>query len=224
MAEFRKWLAESTQEDNRRIIHDAFSRGVDKNDASVIGYHGTSIQTLRVAIERGFMPVTAGLERVMGGDHYKKSKKMYGIHLVPNPKNAKVMSITFRNERDVDPQADAILWARHTAERHVLFDLFGLNMDDLRHHRAAFDIQQGFNPHNVMKKLKAGPPNPKAIMGGVVLSISDDVADEFEISVGGDGDDLNIHTTALPIKYIRGVEPHHQSSYDWLAALGSPAS
>lgn len=219
MLEFRVWMRESA-EDNARIVHDAFRRGVDRNDPSALGFHGTSLQTLKKALQTGFLPVTKGTEGIYGSDRYGDGKDAYGLHIVPNPRNATVQKIQFRREREIDPLEDAANWAKHTANRHHMFDKHGLDMDDAEHHRMAFRVQQGEAPEASLK-LPGRTPNPNPTKGGVVLSISEDVARDFKVSVGGDGDDLNIHTYALPLKYIAGIEPQDDASYSWLDALGS---
>lgn len=223
MAEFRRWLSESNHEENRRIIHAAFQRGVDKRDASVLGYHGTSLQTIRAATERGFLPVTKGSEDVYGSDRYGPGKEPYGLHIVPNPNNPTVRGIKFRRASGIDPLEDAANWAKNTRNRHHLFDKHGLDMDDIEHHRAAFLVQQGEMPEKSLAGL-GRPPRTDIVRGAVVISISDDVARDFRVGPGGDGDDLNIQTRHLPINYIRGIEPHDQESYDWLQALGGAGS
>lgn len=219
MAEFREWLRESAG-DNAKAIHDAFQRGVDRKDTSVLGFHGTSLQTLKKALQTGSLPVTKGTEGVYGGERYGAGKEAYGLHIVPNPRNATVQKIQFRREREIDPLEDAANWAKHTANRHHLFDKHGLDMDDPEHHRLAFLVQQGEAPEASLK-APGRSPNPNPIKGGVVLSISEDAARDFKVSVGGDGDDLNIQTAALPLRYIKGIEPQDDASYAWLDALGS---
>lgn len=219
MLEFKIWLQESSEE-NAKTVQAAFQRGVDRNDPSALGFHGTSLQTLKKALRTGFLPVTKGTEGVYGGDRYGPGKDAYGLHIVPNPNNATVRNIQFRREREIDPLEDAANWAKHTANRHHMFDKHGLDMNDPEHHKIAFLVQQGEAPESSLK-LPGRTPNPKPIKGAVVLSISEDAARDFKTSVGGDGDDLNIQTEALPLRYIRGIEPHDQESYDWLDALGS---
>jgi hypothetical protein len=67
--------------------------------------------------------------------------------------------------------------------------------------------------------LKGGEPDPGAVQAGVVLAVSERIADRFRIGVGADGNDINIETAKLPAEYIVGIEPADDNAFEWLDAL-----
>lgn len=210
--------SEKTPNANLQAIKDAFQRGIDRNDPGPLGYHGTSVQTLRAAIQKGHLPVAKGLSGLFGGgDAYKG--RTYGLHLVPNPLNPAAKAIQFRNPPPDNPHEDAMQWARHTAARHMHFDRYGLDMDKKSHHDAAKKLHHGEDPRKALRGVKTGRHDPAATAAGVVLAISDKAARDFKTSMGGDGNDINLQTRALPIQYITGIEPQNDAAYDWLDSL-----
>ena len=221
MFKFRLWLESSS---NEAIIKNAFSRGVSKSDASVIGYHGTSIQTIIYAINTGFLPVTAGTEHLYSGLHqkhiYGKKFELYGIHIVPNPNNKVVKTMPFKQPLSPNPMEEAEKYAKVISQRHSVFDQYSLDWFDPKHHEIAKTIDDiDHSPEYVQKKFKLSPPKAKFLQAGVVLALSETIVDDFAINVGGDGDDINIITKELPIKYIVGIEPIDDAAYDWLDSL-----
>lgn len=216
--EFKNWM-ESAAVGNAKKINDLFARGINRSDPSIVGYHGTSVQTLASAIEKGYIPVTKGLGAVHGGDSYKGEE--YGIHIVPNMGNRIVGQINFRREPEhPDPFVVAMKWADYVSKKHAIFDRYGMDFGRVPHHKAANSIISGESPRAVVRGLKLREPNNTPIKGGVVLAISDKVSESFELSMGGDGDDINIKTRALPIEYILGIEPQNDDAYHWLDRLG----
>ena len=220
---FKLWLENNANQD---IIKNAFSKGINKSDPSFLGYHGTSLQTLMFAIDHGYLPVTVGTERLHAGEHqtsqmaYGPTFQDYGLHIVPNPLNKIVQSIPFRSDLSENPYEDAIFWAKSIAERHSFFDKYSMDWSDPKHHEAASLFSWGTEtPEYIQKKFKLAKPKRKYLQGGVVLAISDTVANEFRIAMGGDGNDINIITKALPVKYIVGIEPQNDDAYEWLDSL-----
>lgn len=189
-------------------------------DPNILGYHGTSIQTIRVLIERGHLPVAKGLMKVFGN----VKDKEYGIHVSPNMENRIVKTLEFRNPQWYEPYKDAMAFAKLISKRHGFFDRYGMDMDRASHHRAADDMMMapyisGRKKEDILKRLKIDPNPRDAIEAGVVLAISDRVAEKFRIVVGGDGNDVNIVTDALPIEYILGMDPADDAAYNWLDSL-----
>lgn len=207
-------------EDAESAVKNLFAKGVNRNDPSILGYHGTSVQAIRVLAERGFLPVARGLKRVSGN----LNDTAYGIHVAPNMMNKVARTIEFRRPQTVDPYDDAMGFAKHIASKHVFFDRYGLNIDRATHHRAAEEMMMGrFNGEKdhaaKIRRLKLDPSPREAVEAGVVLAISDRVAERFKLLVGGDGNDINIATNALPIEYIIGMDPQNDAAYDWLDSL-----
>lgn len=214
--EFREWL-----DDARVLVGGAFRKGINPRDASVLGYHGTSIQALEHLLDTGYMTLTKGSAQSFGGSFYRG--RIYGLHIVPNPENPKVKGMEFRNPLHTgydSPMDDALSFARHIAHRHHTIRSLGLKMSRVAHQKAADDIISGFStPEEATRRVKKGEPDPKAIRAGVVLAISEKAADRFRISVGGDGNDINIETTRLPAEYIVGIEPADDNAFEWLDSL-----
>ena len=209
--DFRLWL-----EDGRRTIKTLFERGIDRRDPSILGYHGTSVQTMRAAIERGVLPVARGLKRVFGN----QNDTAYGLHVSPNMDNRIVRTLEFRNPPEPDAYKDALAWATHVSKRHSLFDMYGMDMNKSSHHRAASDIMMANDsPKSTMKRLGLDHKPRETTTAGVILAISDRVAERFRLLVGGDGNDINIITNALPVEYILGIDPADDAAYKWLDAL-----
>jgi hypothetical protein len=213
--EFRLWL-----ENNSPRVKELFSKGINRKDPSILGYHGTSIQTMRALIEKGYLPVSNGLKGVFGN----VKDKAYGIHVAPNMENKVVKTMEFRNPQTEDPYDDAMGFAALIAARHAFFDRHEMDMNKASHHRAADDMRagpmiSGREPKDIIKRLKINPEAKEAVEGGVVLAISDRVAEKFRIIVGGDGNDINIITNALPIEYILGIEPQNDAAYHWMDGL-----
>ncbi len=220
---FKLWLENDA---NKSILHQAFQKGIDKNDKSIIGFHGTSIFALLEAIKKGFLPVTSGSEIFAAGEYQKKiygqQFENYGFHVVPNPQNDIVKKIEFRKKLISDPYSEAIRWAEYISGRHYFFDKYKMNFENPNHHAASHEFGQMMHlddkdsEQEISKKYNLKKPKPTAIKGGVVLAISDSVANNFKLAAGGDGDDLNIITKKLPIEYIKGIEPIDDSAYEWL--------
>lgn len=212
--EFRLWL-----ENNSPRVKELFAKGINRKDSSILGYHGTSIQSVRVLAERGYLPVARGLKGVSGN----RNDTAYGIHVAPNMGNKVAGAMEFRRPQNVDPYDDAMGFAKHVASRHVFFDRHGMNMDRAAHHRAADEMMMGRftgeDPSSKIRKFGLNPSPREAVEAGVVLAISDRVADKFRLLVGGDGNDINIVTNALPLEYIIGLDPQNDAAYEWLENL-----
>lgn len=204
-------------------VRDAFKRGINPGDSSVLGYHGTSVQALEEAIRTGTLPVTKGAAGVFGDDRSYKGAT-YGIHLVPNPLNEFVKDMSFRNPPFDDPMKDALDWARFIAERHHIMKTKGLDLSKIRHHRAADDIMNLIDPLKATKGMKLLRPEPGAPRAGVVLAISEEAARKFRIGVGGDGNDINIMSRGLPVSFVKGIEPADDEAFRWLDALSPSES
>jgi hypothetical protein len=211
---FRLWI------EGARSVKDLFAKGIDRKDPSILGYHGTSIQTIRALADGGFIPVSKGLKKVFGNHN----DAAYGLHVAPNMENKVAKTLEFRRPQTMDPFADAMQFARHVASRHVFFDRYGMNMGRSTHHRAADDMMLGsfagekeLSP--IIKRLRLDPSPKEAVEAGVVLAISDRVAEKFRLLVGGDGNYINIVTNALPVEYVLGIEPQNDAAYEWLDSL-----
>jgi hypothetical protein len=214
--DFREWL------DGAKImVGEAFRKGINPRDASVLGYHGTSIQALEHLLDTGHLTLTKGSAQPFGGSFYRG--RIYGFHIVPNPENPRVKGMEFRNPLHTgydSPMDDALSFAKHIAHRHYTIRNLGLKMSRVAHQKAADDIIGGFStPDEAMKRVKRGEPDPEAIQAGVVLAISERIADRFRIGVGADGNDINIETTKLPAEYIAGIEPADDNAFKWLDSL-----
>jgi hypothetical protein len=221
--EFKQWM--EGREQNAAAVAAAFQKGIDPNDPEVLGYHGTSLQAIQHLIQTGSLTVTKGTASVFGSDHYKG--RTYGIHLVPNPRNPKVMAMEFRSPLHrgfKTPMDDATGWATHIADRHHIMKTHGLDLSKITHHRAADDIQSLVDPDKATRGIRRGKPDAAAIRGGVVLAISQRVMERFRIGVGGDGNDINIESTELPVEFITGIEPENDAAYGWLDGLSQGPS
>ena len=214
--EFREWM-----DGMRILVSRAFQKGINPGDASVLGYHGTSMQALEHLLETGHLTLTKGSAQSFGGSFYRG--RIYGFHIVPNPENPMVKGMEFRNPLHMgykSPMDDALSFARHIAHRHYIIRNQGLKMSRVAHQKAADDIISGFStPEEATRRVKRGEPDPRAIQAGVVLAISERIADRFRIGVGGDGNDINIETTRLPAEYIVGIEPADDNAFEWLDSL-----
>lgn len=203
----------------KAIVIDRFEKGINRNDPGPLGYHGTSVHALVEAMRTGSLPVTKGAGGVFGGQMYKGV--VYGIHIVPNPLNPVVRRMEFRRPLHEDPFADALAWARFIAQRHHLMKTRGLDLGRISHHRAADDIMNLKDPSLATRKLKLLSPDADAPNAGVVLAISQEAAGRFRIGVGGDGNDINVMTKALPLDLVTGIEPADDEAFRWLDTLGS---
>jgi hypothetical protein len=213
--DFRLWL-----ENSAHIVKELFIKGVNRRDPSILGYHGTSIQTMRVLAERGFLPVAKGLMGVFGNANDKE----YGIHIAPNMENKVVKTLEFRNPPEPDAYEDAMGFAKHVSHRHSFFDKYGMDMENASHHKAADEMMMGDilkknNAHLIAKKMRLNADARSSVEGGVVLAISDKISEKFKLIVGGDGNDINIVTDKLPVAYILGIEPQNDAAYHWLDSL-----
>lgn len=202
---------------NRSLVATAFRKGINRGDASVLGYHGTSVQALEEAMRTGGLPVTRGAGGVFGGPAYKGV--IYGIHLVPNHLNPVVKEMEFRNQPFDDPFDDALRWARFVAERHHIMKSRGLDLGRITHHRAADDIMNLVEPERATRGMKLLQSEPGSIRAGVVLAISEEAAKRFRIMQGGDGNDINVMTKSLPLGLVTGIEPADDAAFHWLDTL-----
>jgi len=75
------------------------------------------------------------------------------------------------------------------------------------------------DPDKATRGIRRGKPDPSAIRGGVVLAVSQRVLERFRVGVGGDGNDINIESTELPVEFITGIEPENDAAYGWLDSL-----
>jgi hypothetical protein len=217
---------------NQTIIQNAFSKGINKSDPSILGFHGTSIQTIMTAINTGYLTVTPGTAHIHAGtnqtsiDSYGPELEDYGLHIVPNSLNKIVQAMTFRRkledsyDENETPYMIAMMWAKTVAERHAFFDKYDLDINNPEHHQIVSDLSWNQKEKNeAEKEHKLKKPKTKYLQGGVVLAISDDVINEFKINLGGDGDDINIIAKQLPVRYILGIEPENDAAYDLLDQL-----
>ena len=222
---FKVWFENNDM--NKTIIHSAFEKGIDKSDNSILGFHGTSIFTLMNAIKTGFLPITKGSEAYAGGGGIESTKaygenfEKYGFHLVPNPKNKVIQKINFRKNLIQDPYKEAVNWANYLASRHSYFDKYNMDLDNPEHHAASHELEAGMKigEKEIQKKYNLQKPKSNPIKSGVVLAISDSAANDFEVLMGGDGDDINIVTKSFPLKYIKGIDPVDDYAYEWLDQL-----
>jgi hypothetical protein len=221
MKTFYDWLNESAGGSNLDIVKKAFADGIDKDDSSVLGYHGTSLLSLQSAIDRGYFRVTEGTGILYGGEHsgYSKDFSDYGFHIMPNPDNKIVKGMEFRNPLNTSAITIAGQFASVIRDRHARFQKYGLDLDNPKHHELLYPIENMEKTESeIVRKHKLRSVGPIK-SGGVILAISDKVRDEFEVVVGGDGDDLNIKTNALPLRYVVGIEPVDDYSFDVLDSL-----
>jgi hypothetical protein len=207
-------------ENYSHAVNELFSKGINRKDPSILGYHGTSIQTMRALMSKGHLPVAEGLKKVFGNTNDKE----YGIHISPNMNNRVAKTLEFRNPQWYEPYNDAMAFAKLIAKRHSYFDKYNMDMERASHHRAADDMMlgphiSGQKPEEILKRLKLKPSPREALEAGVILAISEKVAERFKIIVGGDGNDINIITNALPIEYIMGIDPADDAAYHWLDSL-----
>lgn len=223
---FKNWFENNNV--NKTIIHNEFEKGINKNDNSILGFHGTSILTLMSAMKNGFLPITKGIESFAGGvgthsiKAYGENYEKYGLHLVPNPNNNIVKKMDFRNNLIQNPYQEAVNWAKYIARKHHYFDKYDMNLDNVDHHAISDELENALTSHNeknIQQNYNLNSPKHNPIKSGVVLAISDSVANDFEILMGGDGDDVNIVTKSLPIKYIKGIDPVDDYAYDWMDKL-----
>ena len=104
-------------------------------------------------------------------------------------------------------------------DRHARFQKYGLDLNNPKHHELLYPIENMEKTESeIVRKHKLRSVG-LIKSGGVILAISDKVRDEFEVVVGGDGDDLNIKTNALPLRYVVGIEPVDDYSFDVLDSL-----
>lgn len=177
-------------------------------------------------VKNGFMPVTKGIGKNIAGSNansilaYGSDYSNYGLHIVPNPKNPLIKNFHFSKPIDPNPYDQAVSWAQYLKKRHSYFPKYQMDFNNPDHHRASMrfdfendkDVQKNYNLPNPIQNFKSG---------SVVLAISDDVLNNFKVQIGGDGDDLNIITNNLPVKFIIGIEPQDDQTYDYLDQLSS---
>jgi hypothetical protein len=206
-------------------LSQVFSQGINHDDPKILGYHGTSLQTLMFAAKNGYLPVTSGSEKHKGGTHdqaftsYGKDYSLYGIHLVPNPNNKDVKEMLFKRTLETKPYKQAQEWAKWAKGFHSQFEKYGLDINNPEHHRIAMDLEAKPNKEEVVKQHKLPKPLQNFTHGAVVLAISDEVMHNFQVNMGADGDDLNIITKKLPIQFIIGIEPQDDETYNYLDNL-----
>lgn len=233
---FRTWL----ENENHRMpfapqVKSLFEN-FSKRNPSIIGFHGTSLQTVRFLAENGYLPTSKSIGLASGGTHttqgqnpaYSEDMSDYGIHLAPNINNPVAQKLQFTNPTVKNPYEDAAEFGKVSSHTHEFMDTYGLDFKNPDHYKTAADYhwdsptwpeksQQQYRDKFV-KSRNLGPAR-SAIHGAVVLAISESVADKFKIKVGGDGNDINVVTNKLPIDFILGIDPATDSAYEWLEGL-----
>lgn len=220
---FKLWLENNT---NKLMISQLFERGINRNDTSILGFHGTSLITIQKALQTGLLPVTTGSAESSAGTHRSAKKAYgddlsgYGFHIVPNPKNKIIQQINFTKPLLQDAYEEGLKWAKFNANRYSFFDKYNMNLSDPLHHKISQEFMwKSKTEKEIQKQYELDQPKKEFVNSGVLLAISETAAHDFKIFPGGDGDDLNIATKNLPIKYISGIEPADDHAFDWFESL-----
>jgi hypothetical protein len=201
----------------RDHVRETFRRGLD-DSKQVIGWHGTSIQTMKFACEHGFLPV--GNPIIARGEHY--GIEDYGVYLFPNMSHSYNQLLNFR-----EPTTHGVELAKNAAATlgrlHHIAEALNIPLDDPRYafvHEATWmrlvdpknAAENGYLPKDARRALKESDR-----FSGFTLAISEEVLSRFKVLTGEDGDDIKVVLKeGLPLQFVFGIEPHGQVEWDWI--------
>lgn len=219
--------AQNPEQRNAQILFAAFQRGIvdDEKDAEIIGYHGTSVEVLKMALKTGtLLGMTTNDDR---DEIYKHLKHTKGdLFLAPVLQNIPGNFIQNNiSTYDVMSRKDAEFYAEYISKRHFILDQLGISFDDEDAHSALVAIctdspesakeligwgeqektfLNKYGTERVATLLKEAEENRL----GVVVSIKKSAFDEYGIGLGDPGHgDIKIMSgeTGIDIKHIAGI-------------------
>ncbi len=191
------------QRENSRHILDAIDAGIADCNL-IIGYHGTSIESLTYAIQRGCLP----------GGTRPNTINLGRLYFAP-------LSKFTSREQSEDPLDAAKIYAELNAQKHGIANLLGLNLLSNEDVNDLYRLRDdGFDPSTYfVEKYFKDHPNPwneanrlisEALKRrGVVIGLKTETLTDFQV---GDGDDEEVADlylctpNGLPIKYIHGIQ------------------
>jgi hypothetical protein len=169
-----------------------------------LGFHGTSLETLRFAIQHGYIP--GSQSQLTTGENIKQGD-LFFFPLTDTSKFQEIQDNTARYAKN-------IAMAHHIL-KHLNFDINDLNMME-----AASELvsPQNLRPEFYKKSLetlKLTPNQAEQVgneaykMQGFIIGIDYRVTDLFSVLPGDLGEnDMRIRTGwGLPIRYILGIKP-----------------
>jgi hypothetical protein len=210
--------------DCRVQIAKLFENGIDR--AQTVGYHGTSIGALEVALKTGLIPAdrTGYLYFFPNPTHPRMQGPSPGFRLIPSAFGPSHL-----------PFLGAEKYATTIADDHLILQKLNIPMTNkaitalaLLHDTAnlrgrarakAFFAPYGYTLDQVDSVALNVIQNEPA--GGIILGFHPTVFDRYKLSNADEG--LRIRVPAgLPIQYLQGIEPLGQREYDYLEGLQGP--
>ena len=228
-------LTDPGKRDRAIYIAKSFESGIDSK--RVVGYHGTSIESLYFIIDRGYLP---------GGEFHLYGNKRL-LFICPNNK---LIHLTADKGFSEDPYKMASSYASIIARVHFIWSEANPKWreeDDkdkvsyeINHIAAGIlnDDQPGLKPKSLSLTPEAQESTSYLInkyklsrdylyqlyieslkRQGVILGLSPDIVD-LELVPGDDGQDIAIVCPqGLNLKYIEGIEPNGNFEFECLEGL-----
>ena len=207
---------EITKRENHLI--DIFDLGLDGED--VIGYHGTSLESIEYLIENGHLPgATEDIILRRGDLYFYPRKKMFQEHHLAH---------TFFDSEAIEKTEE---FASIIAQEHYLMKHLGLDMNDQSMRRLAkgmllFDMEQeeayeelgkmGFSPEQLDEALEQAEER-----SGIVLALDKKILQHFNPEDGDENEgDLKINCPdGLDYSYFSGLKPISDQEWDFFENL-----
>ncbi len=226
MNERRRFILPEYEKSERiRHLLNAFEEGM--NSPNIIGYHGTSIETIKYITEYGILP---GSE-VNKLSTSKEGCPEFSIYYLKSSKKDAVIFETsgkFYNDKLLKGAAD---YAEIIATEHYFMSQLGMNLNtnkritfvDIEEHtkyREQFMKKHNFSKTQIDVAIKA---TLKAKPKGVILGISRNALREYSWTETDEGGELAEVVIKIPkgfiYKNIADIEPQGQAEYNYFTEL-----
>lgn len=215
-------------EKRKRQIVELFTSGLNSED--IIGYHGTSLESVRYLLDKGYLPGSTGGQ--LEGHHPSG-------HLYFFPLASKVSDLGMRSYKAYDFITDekeaveqASGYASDLAGQHFLVSSLGYNLDDRQVGTLARDLilsdtdnfkkAYSFFVNNGVQKKSLDQLIQKAKQRkGVILALAKNVLSDYSVGIGDPGErDLDLKVGhGLLCENLAGIEPLSQESWDFFEEL-----
>lgn len=224
-------MESSERKERKEFLVKKFEEGLD--DPNIIGYHGTSIQTVKYIEEFGGLP---------GSENSRLSTSTEGVpelsifYLNSEHKDKVKFRIMKQYHKNDELLAAASSYASTIAERHYFYEQLGIPLDsqiwpgDLMYSYSSNDyeeLDEIAKKYHITREyiIQALKNTKKADPQGVVLGILPSALENHEWLETTEGGELAEIVVKIPegfsYKFIGGIEPQGQTEYEYFTKLQS---
>jgi hypothetical protein len=216
---------EKEKNEYRRKILKAFEKGIE-DEGSVIGYHGTSLEAVKVLLETGKMPGYTGRD-----DNFMKRGDLNFYPLKSKLQDHSLKETFLDKEETLKKTAS---YAESVSESHYLLKSLEIEIDDKNCEEAARllcspfleedeerEMRQRFLGRGINEKELDEAIEKASGKNGVIITISDNILGRYEILPGDQGEgDLKINfSNGFSVDYIEGIKPIGKENINFFEEL-----